>query len=413
MNYKLALAGLLVTVAMYVQLPLLPMVLSCAAQPYMPLQVAAVTAMPGIGVFALGCFSSYLVQHYRRNMVCIVALLALALCSYAMYYLSVSVVTPSVDAPRLLPTADGTGLAALLVVRFVQGAVFGLAQMVLSSTLVIDTCVSPRRTAANQAAAWFARFALALGPMLALFLLVYRADVLGAVGLCGSPAGRGAAVLFAFRAAMLVAVALCVVSAGLVMAVRFPFKAPEDIVPHVSSDRFFLGRGKWLFVNLALVMAAVGVLFCVGRGVGFYAALMLGLLLALLVERTFLADVDFGRAVQVGVSLVLMAVAVYIWCGGWLVEWGVPLLLGGGAGLSGARFLSLFITLSPHCRRGTAQSTFFLAWELGLYSGVFVYYALSLQGGKGVGSVALVLSFVALLMFSAFTNKWYVGHKTR
>ena len=57
---------------------------------------------------------------------------------------------------------------------------------------------------------------------------------------------------------------------------------------------------------------------------------------------------------------------------GVVVKWCVPLLFGCGLGLSGARFLSLFITLSPHCRRGTAQSTFFLSWEFGLYAGVFL-----------------------------------------
>lgn len=413
MNYKLAIAGLMVTVAMYVQLPLLPTMLLYAAPSYTAVQAAAVAAMPGVGVFALGCFSSYLVQHYRRNMVCIVALLALAVLSYLLFYLTGNVATLSGSMLRSSAYfGSGTGLFILLAVRFAQGAVFGLAQMVLSSTLVIDTCESPRRTAANQAAAWFARFALALAPMAAVALLMYREHIIDALGWDAGGWGY-AAVAFAFRAALLASALLCVVSAALVMAVRFPFKAPEEIVPHVSTDRFFLSQGKWLFINLVFLVAAVGALLYADMTVAFYALLMLGLLLALLAENTVCSNVGAGSAVQVGMLLVLFAAALFI-CGGAVARWLAPLFLGCGVGVSGARFLSLFITLSPHCRRGTAQSTFFLARELGLYAGVFIFSAMSPFEGNGMTArLALLLSLVSFVMFFVFTNKWYLRHKNR
>lgn len=413
MNYKLIVSCLLVTVAMYVQLPLLPMLLACAAPAYTPAQVAAVAAVPGIGVFALGCFSSYLVQHYRRNMVCIAALAALALCSYALFYLTVTVETASGLRLRLFASADGgAGWLVLLVVRFVQGAVFGLAQMVLSGTLVIDTCQSPRRSAANQVASWFARFALALGPVFAMALFRYREHFTAAVGVDAGGAGYVDAVGFAFRAAALVSAALCVVSATLVMSVKFPFKAPEDIVPHVSTDRFFLTQGKWLFVNLVLAVAAVGVLLFAECTVRFYAVLAFGLLLSLLAERTVLSSAGAGTVIQAGILLVFLS-AVMLFLGGSVSAWGVPLLLGCGAGLSGARFLSLFITLSPHCRRATAQSTYFLSWELGLYCGVFIACLVKYGFDGSVAKFASVLSFASLLMFAVFTRKWYMAHKNR
>jgi hypothetical protein len=48
---------------------------------------------------------------------------------------------------------------------------FGLAQMVLASTLVIDTCESYQRTEANHSVSWFGRFALSLGPLTGVILL--------------------------------------------------------------------------------------------------------------------------------------------------------------------------------------------------------------------------------------------------
>ena len=410
MSYKLAVACLLSTAAMYMQLPVLTAMFGSVSIGYTPMQEAAVLAMPGAGVFAFGCFCSYLVQHYRRNMVCIMALLLLALCSYALYYLLENVLSPSGSGKSGLLAATGcAGLGLLLVVRFVQGAVFGLAQMVLASTLVIDTCNSPRRTAANQTAAWFARFALVLGPMLVLFLSRFS----GTVSSVGSSLLGFSAGVSLFKSGMFASVALCVLAALLVMSVRFPFKAPEDIVPHVSTDRFFLKDGVQLFVNFALVSATVGVLLCVDCTVHFYVMLMLGLFAALLAERFFLSGRGHSGVAQAGMLVIFVATGMSM-LDGVAVKWCVPLLFGCGLGLSGARFLSLFITLSPHCRRGTAQSTFFLSWEFGLYAGVFLACGVQSYDNDGyMPKLATVFSFAALTMFCWITRKWYVRHKNR
>ena len=143
----MALACLLLTTAMYLPLPLLPewLMQACGCT---PVEAAICVGMPGVGIFLLGCFCSYLVQRYRRNIVCIYSVFAVAFCFYILQWLQGGVGT----------AAGAFGIVA--VVRLVQGALFGLAQMVLSSTLIIDTCESFRRTEANYSAAWFSRIAL-------------------------------------------------------------------------------------------------------------------------------------------------------------------------------------------------------------------------------------------------------------
>ena len=59
----------------------------------------------------------------------------------------------------------------LVAMRLIQGAFLGLAEMSLASTLIIDTCESFQRTEANYITSWFARFSIAVGPLLSL--LVY------------------------------------------------------------------------------------------------------------------------------------------------------------------------------------------------------------------------------------------------
>lgn len=376
--WLMAVANMLVTVAMYMQIPLLPgWLMSSTGCTHM--QAAAGVGVSGLGIFALGCFCSYLVQRYRRNMVCIVSVLVMAACLYVLSWLDGSV------------WLTAYGAYAVIAVRFVQGAAFGLGQMVLSSTLIIDTCESFQRTEANHSAAWFSRLALSLGPMLALFL----------------------APLAGFGTTMLVGAALCVLSVVFIFSVKFPFKAPEEVVRHVSADRFFLPQGKWLFVNLLLITTVVGLLLSIGHDVTFYVMMFAGFILALLAGNFVFVNADLKSEVTTGLILMLAALLLMLFGEGKAAMLVPPVLIGCGVGIMGARFLLFFIKLSPHCRRGTSQSTFFLAWESGLSLGLFIGYGPLYGSFDGKIALSVVVSCLALIMYLTFTHKWYIRHKNR
>ena len=96
-----------------------------------------------------------------------------------------------------------------------------------------------------------------------------------------------------------------------------------------------------------------------------------------------------------------------------IVSFAAPMFIGFGLGIIGSRFLLFFIKLSRHCQRGTAQSSFFLAWECGLALGVGTGYGLlELQAGL-VLQVSLVTAVAALLFYHFFTHGWYLRHKNR
>ncbi len=376
--WLLALASLSLTAAMYLPLPLLPawMMQVCGCT---PLEAAVCVGVPGVGIFMFGCFCSYLVQRYRRNHVCIYSLFVVAVCFYFLQFIH-----------RGVGTALGAfGLVA--VVRLAQGALFGLAQMVLSSTLIIDTCESFRRTEANYSAAWFSRLALSLGPMAALAL---------------SP-------LAGFGSVMVVGAILCIVAVILISAVKFPFKAPEDIVRHVSADRFFLPQGKWLFVNFLFVTAAVGLVFSINGTAYFYGMLSVGFVLSLLAARFVFANAELKSEAVTGIALMIAALLVMLADDDGTASSLVPVLMGCGMGVVGSRFLLFFIKLSPHCRRGTSQSTYFLACESGLSVGLFLGYGFFYGASHDAVVLSLVLCSIALAMYVVFTHRWYVKHKNR
>ena len=161
----------------------------------------------GVGIFLLGAFCSFLVQRYRRNQVCMLSILAIIGCQAFLYY---------GDTLK----SEFIDFSLVLIQRILLGAFFGLSVMVLESTLVIDSCEASQRTEANHSAAWFARFALALGPLGGVYLM----QMLGFSSvLIGSMVCAGAALL-------------------LIRLVNFPFRTPEEHLHAVCLDRFFLSH---------------------------------------------------------------------------------------------------------------------------------------------------------------------------
>lgn len=212
---------------------------------------------------------------------------------------------------------------------------------------------------------------------------------------------------------MIVGVILCMVAVMLIFVVKFPFKAPEDIVRHVSADRFFLPQGKWLFANLILVMMAVGLVFSVSSTVYFYGMLSVGFALSLLAARFVFVNAELKSEAVTGLALMIAAMLVMLSGEGGAVVSLVPVLIGCGVGVVGSRFLLFFIKLSPHCKRGTSQSTYFLACESGLSLGLFLGYGFFHGDVHGAAVMSLTLCCIALAMYLAFTHRWYVRHKNR
>ena len=374
--WLMAIANFLLTTSVYMLVPTLPQWL-LKVQTFSPVETGIAMAAFGFGLFALGVFVSFLVQHYRRNQVCVAAVIAVSALIGLLYYL---------DGQQF----QFCDLQLVILQRFVLGAVFGLAQMVLTSTLIIDTSESFQRTEANHSAAWFSRFALSIGPMTGL--LLER--------------------LVTYHVMLLVAMGCAAVVAILILLVHFPFRAPEEDVPTVSLDRFFLPHGFPLFVNLQLIMLAVGILFSVMLSELFFAMMMVGFLGALLAQRFAFTNAEVKSEVVTGLIFMIAALLMLLTRTQQIVHFAAPAFIGFGLGLIGSRFLLFFIKLSRHCQRGTSQSTFLLGWESGIAWGIGLGYALFYGQTSRALIVSLVLVVLALIMYN-FTHNWFALHKNR
>ena len=374
--WLMAIANFLLTMSVYLLVPTLPHWL-LMEQEFSPLETGIAMASFGFGLFALGMFVSFLVQHYRRNQVCVGAVIAVGALIGLLYYLN----------GQRFQFCD---LQMIILQRFALGAAFGLAQMVLTSTLIIDTSESFQRTEANHSAAWFSRFALSLGPMTGL--LLER--------------------LVSYHVVLLAAMGCAAVVAVLILMVHFPFRAPEDDVPTVSLDRFFLPHGFPLFVNLQFIMLAMGILFSTITSELFFAMMMVGFLGALLAQRFVFRNAELKSEVVTGLILIATALLMMLTRTQQIVHFAAPAFVGFGLGLIGSRFLLFFIKLSRHCQRGTSQSTFLLGWESGIAWGLGLGYALFYAQPQQGLLTALVLTVASLVIYN-FSHNWFASHKNR
>ena len=372
--WLMAVASLLLTLSVYILLPVLPRWLM-EEENFTPVEVGRSMGVFGLGLYLFGVCCSWLVQHYRRNVVCMWSIVAVIVNLVLLWY---------IDTLR----TEFVDFTLIMLHRFVLGATFGLAQMVLSSTLIIDTCESFQRTEANHSASWFARFALSLGPLAGL--IVYALD--------------------SFSSVVWGAVGCAVGALLLVKIVTFPFRTPEEGVKVVSLDRFFLTQGFLLFVNLLLVTTVIGLLLSMPSEQLFYALMMGGFLLALLAQRFVFRDAELKSEIITGLFLLVAALAILLVAPASPVS---PVFIGLSAGIIGSRFLLFFIKLSRHCQRGTSQSTYFLGWESGIALGMCLGYACFYQQPTALIYTALGITAAALLLYHFFTHRWFLEHKNR
>ena len=321
--WLMAIANLLLSMSVTMLIPTLPLWMTQALH-FSTDEVGLLMGAFAVGLFLPGVFCSYLVQQRRRNLVFV----------WSVLLLGVSMVLPMLSLSVLnQPWVIG-------VWRLAQGALFGLAQMVLTSTLIIDTCESHQRTEANHSATWFGRFALSLGPMTGLLLIALSK------ALCPLHLEGGCESNLLFMNVVFVSMLCCFAAVVLVLMIHFPFRIPEDGVHLFSLDRFFLTSGTPLFLNLMLVTIPVGMLMSMRVPANSYGMVMIGFFLALLAQRFVFRNAELKSEVVTG--LIMMSAALVILLASRLSPLTTP-LLGLGLGIVGTRFLLFFVKLSRHC----------------------------------------------------------------
>lgn len=367
--WRMGTANLLLSTAMYMLFPILPSWLLGRNGVISLVLIGATIAVFGLGLFIFGPVYSHMADKYRRNSICILSIFAIIACTAGINF--------------------ALSLALLALLRFVQGAFFGLAQMSLGSTLVLDLTDTRCRTEAGYAYTWFGRIAIGLGPLAGILINQ----------------------IYGIQDVLITSVVLSFIAIAMLMQVKVPFRAP--LQPKVFSfDRFWLPQGKWLFATFLPIPVCIGMFFSVNLSLEFYLSLTGGLILAIIVQRVVFARADLKSEVSTGFVLMIAAMLLQITHNPALVTYGVSILLGLGLGLTASQYLLYFIKISEHCQRSTAQTSYMLSWEFGICLGFFIGLCM-IQHLTYIYYAALGLFVLDLILYNRFIYSWVMNHRLR
>lgn len=334
--------------------------------------VAALTVRP---------FSGYLLDSFRRKPLYLASFLVFTMI-FAGY-----VVTGSV--------------LMFVMFRIVHGISFGTVT-VAGNTIVIDITPSSRRGEALGYYGLANNIAMALGPMIGLFLHdFYSFDVIFWSAFC--------CCLLGFLAAV---------------SVRTPYKPILKKESKISLDRFILIKGIPLGGDLLLLSIPYGInttyvaMYAKSIGITSGSGLFFTFMaLGLAVSRLFSGkQVDKGRITQVIMTGMYIALAAFF--GLYLCEWlmGISSLggkilfyamataLGIGFGSMFPAFNTMFVNLGQNSQRGTATSTYLTSWDVGVGLGLIVGGIIGQAASFSYAYLAGTFLCLASLLIFKFVN---------
>ena len=286
------------------------------------------------------------------------------------------------------------------VFRVIHGLAFGTVT-VAGNTIVIDIMPSSRRGEGLGYYGLANNIAMSVGPMLGIML--HDAHV-------------------SFNVIFVCSFCSCLLGLLLASTVSTPVKPPV-VRPPVSLDRFLLVRGIPAGVSLLMLSLPYGVtssyiaMYARQMGITLSSGLFFSCLALGIASSRFLSGrlVDRGYMLPIIRWSIVMAGLVFLCLGlcrplsevsvGWATRlfFGRALMMGVSYGTMFPAFKSLFVSLAPNNRRGTAVSTYLIAWDLGIGCGLLVGGVVSELAGFDVAYyLGAALAVVSLGVFVAF-----------
>ena len=296
-------------------------------------------------------------------------------------------------------------LLLFAIIRAGHGVAFGLLT-VSNSTVAIDVMPSSRRGEGIGYYGVSTNLAMAVGPTLSLYIHDAYAN---------------------FDYIFLLSMVSATIGLIAVSTIKMPYRRdPVPEKPPISLDRFLLLRGMPEAVTLIFYSFSYGVLSTylavygkeeldIESGAGFFFILLaIGLILSRLASGQWLNRGFVTRNIFVGMLLSLLGYLIFV---GVRNEWGyygAAVVLGLGYGCICPAYQTMFINLAPNNQRGTANSTYLTAWDLGVGLGVLIGGQIAdLTNYATVYATACVLCTIGYLLFRFKTAAHFEKYKLR
>lgn len=282
-------------------------------------------------------------------------------------------------------------LLLFTLIRATHGAAFGLVT-VSNSTMAIDIMPAERRGEGIGYYGVSNNLAMAFGPSISLYF--YET-------------------LHEFTPIFMISVVTSLLGLCCVSLIKSPDKTPQTTNKALSLDRFVLVKGIPEMLPVIFFSFSYGILSTYlavyGRteigitdGTGlFFVIMACGLVLSRLRVGQLLNRGKVWQSILLGMILCLIGFGIFVLFRQPSGFYSAAFVLGLGYGTMCSSLQAMFINLAPHNRRGTANSTYFTAWDLGIGIGVFVgghiaevtNYATAYRTGLCVSAVGCLIFY--------------------
>lgn len=292
------------------------------------------------------------------------------------------------------------------VVRATHGLAFGMLS-VSNSTVAIDVMPSSRR---GEGIGYFgvtSNLAMACGPTVALYIL---------------DASHNYNYIFLTSLFAGILGFICVTTIKLPERKVDKAEAKEPM----SLDRFFLIKGISAAISLALLSFTYGILSTyvavygkeelnIESGSGLFFILMAGgLIISRITSGRLLNKGYITGVISSGILFLIGAVSLFAFVKFAWSYYASAVVFGLAYGLICPSIQTLFINLAHHNQRGTANSTYFTSWDLGVGSGVLIGGSIAeMSDYTHAYACGLVLIVIGFCLFRWITIPHFEKNKLR
>lgn len=342
-------------------------------------QTGIVLASYALALMFVRPFSGYLVDRYPRKLMLLIGFVGYVLVFFGYFW--------------------ATTVIIFVLIRFMHGLTWGLST-VASSTLTIDVVPSSRRAEGVGFYATAMNVAMAIGPFIAIHIYQH----------------------YSFQTLLWCAIGMGTLGILTAAMIQAPKRERVTRSEKITFDRFFLRRGWPIFLNQMLPTFAWGTIgpfvaqYGLSNGMENPGAFFLfwagGIIISRvfagkLVDRGYVHQVSIGALTMISFAFLAFAtihnVAIFCLSG---------VFIGIGYGALFPALQMLYINMAPNSKRGTANSTYYLAFDLGLAMGMLVGgYISGIFNFEVLYMVSAGLCFLSIFVYYFNTRKVYESRK--
>ena len=379
---QICLGNFLLFISRYMLLPMLPVVMAGRLGVSLAF-TGSIFVLLTAGMFLAGPFYSYLMDTYKRKYICLLSFAIMLLVNAACLFVQTPV--------------------EFMLLCLIHGISFGLATTT-SITLAIDLTNPGKRSASNEVFGWTSRFGMMMGVAAGIAIFMYRG----------------------FDEVVYLSAAVGGVGILLINMLYVPFRAPIGS-KLCTTDRFLLGRGWIPMLNMILIALIPSVLItlvpdtykCVvlmGYSIPFFAVVGTGFFISAVFLKLLFKEDNFLGQIISGLVVMILATALLAFPVAELTTAPGAVLLGIGMGLVTPEFLLMFVKLSQHCQRGTANTMHLLSWETGISIGIAIACYTTAQIPESLPVLyrfCLAMAVLSLIFFLLVTYPYFKKKRFR